>query len=368
MKTTEELLEARTNRVKKAIALEKSDRTPMVLSADAFCAKHMGVTVAEYCSSVKKSHETIMSSIQQLGDIDGISAMFTAPGAFPFAFFAKVKLPGRELPEDVLWQIDEQEIMTVNYYDTILNKGWKAFKDDYLVNRLNVPVDSVLAELKAVPQMIQNVEKAGFMVYTPCFAITVNEHLGGGRSFSKFMMDLFRIPDKVQAVLDVIQEETLEELRQQLRAFKPTVTCLTPARGASQFFSPKLWERFVCRYLKGMTDVIIEEGSAVSLHIDGNWERDLDYFKAFPRGKCIFDTDATTNTYKVKEVLGDRMCIKGDVPASLLTLGTPDDVYNYSTKLIRDMSPGLILSSGCTVPPNAKVENVKAMILAASGK
>ncbi len=74
-----------------------------------------------------------------------------------------------------------------------------------------------------------------------------------------------------------------------------------------------------------------------------------------------------TNIYKIKEVLGDHMCIKGDVAATMMSLGTPDDVYNYCTKIIRDMGPGLILSTGCSAPPDAKVENVKAMVAAAGG-
>jgi uroporphyrinogen-III decarboxylase len=70
----------------------------------------------------------------------------------------------------------------------------------------------------------------------------------------------------------------------------------------------------------------------------------------------------------MKEVLGDHMCINGDVPATMLTLATPDEVFNYSRRLIREIGPtGFILGQGCDIPPNAKLENVKAMIAAASG-
>jgi len=55
----------------------------------------------------------------------------------------------------------------------------------------------------------------------------------------------------------------------------------------------------------------------------------------------------------------------GDVGAAMLSLGTPDEVYNYSKKLIKDMGPGFILSTGCSAPPNAKIENVKALIAVA---
>ena len=180
----------------------------------------------------------------------------------------------------------------------------------------------------------------------------------------KFNHDMYKMPDKVEAVLDVIQKEMLEILRQQIRATESTVVFLSrPAVPATS--TPPALERFVWKYLKEVADVIIEEGAAMDFHIDSNWERDLDFFKAMPKGKCVFQTDGVTNIYKIKEKLGDRMCIMGDVGAVMLTLGTPDEVYNYSSKLIKDIGPGLILSTGCSAPPNAKVENVKAMIAAA---
>ena len=76
--------------------------------------------------------------------------------------------------------------------------------------------------------------------------------------------------------------------------------------------------------------------------------------------------DGESDIFKAKEILGDHMCIMGDVPASMLYLDTPDIVYDYCSKLIRKLGPtGFILQSGCDIPANAKLENVKAMVLAA---
>ncbi|WP_425058984.1 hypothetical protein SCACP_36350 [Sporomusa carbonis] len=368
MKTNQELYQERLTRLKKAIALEQPDRTPLILMMDAFCAHHVGVKMSDFCSSFDMANQTMLKSLIALGDADGINAPFAAASVFPLIFMAHVKLPGRELPDDALWQLDEREVMTTEDYDTILNKGWGPFMRDYLVNRLNYPLDSVLENLANVPKLVKNFEDAGYVVYSPFVTASITEYLGGGRSMPKFMRDLFKMPDKVEAVLDVIQQENLEILRQQMRAVKPLIVFISPARGASEFFSPKLWERFVWKYLKQAVDVIIEEGAVADIHIDSNWERDLNYFTVFPKGKCVFETDGATDIYKVKEVVGDRMCIKGDVPAVKLSLGTPDEVYNYCTRLIKDMGPGFILSSGCSIPPNAKVENVKAMISAVTGK
>ncbi len=365
MKTNQELLAERKERVRKAIALEKPDKTPMILMADAFCAKHMGVKLSDFCRSLKAANQTMLASAKALGDFEGLNAAFHAGGVFPLIFLTHVKLPGVELPDNALWQLDEREMMTVEDYDTILNKGWMPFMVDFLKNRLKFPLEETFAELADTPQLVKNFEDAGYMIYSPLVATAVPELLGGGRSMPKFNHDMYKIPDKVEAVLDVIQKEMLEILRQQIRATKSSVVFMSPARGASEFYAPKLWERFVWKYLKETADVIIEEGAAIDFHIDANWERDLEFFKVMPKGRCVFETDGVTNIYKIKEVLGDRMCIKGDVGATTLALGTPDEVYNYSTKLIKDMGPGFILSCGCSAPPDAKVENVKAMIAAA---
>jgi uroporphyrinogen-III decarboxylase len=367
--TNAELLAEKKARLDKVIALEKPDRTPVIIMADAFCAVHMGVKLSDFCSSLKRQNEVMVSSVKAFGpDVDGMNAPYSAGNLFPMIFGTKVKLPGVELPDNSLWQLDEKEVLTVDDYDTIIDKGWGAFQRQYLIERIGFPFDSIIEQLGDSQQFINNFEEAGYLVYSPVVTATVNEQFGGGRSLPKYMRDLFKIPDKVEAALDVIQAESVAQLRAQIRAFKPQAVFLSPARGASEFFSPKLWERFVWKYLKATADVIIEEGAAADIHIDGQWERDLDYFKAFPKGKCIFESDGVTDIYKIKEALGDCMAIKGDVSAVMTALGTPDEVYAYCTKIIRDIGPGLILSSGCSLPPDAKVENVKAMIAAATGR
>ncbi|HEY3425726.1 MAG TPA: uroporphyrinogen decarboxylase family protein, partial [Negativicutes bacterium] len=302
MKTKQEILNERTVRLKKAIALEKTDRTPVILSADAFCANHMGVKLSDFCSTLKFSNEIMLKSAKALGDFDGISNPIGSAQLFPMIFAANVKMPGKELPDNALWQLDEQEMMTREDYDTILDKGWGSFFGDYLTNRLGISLGPLMEELAQMPQFNKNFEDEGYLVYCSVGSGTVNELLGGGRTLSRFIQDLYKIPDKVEAVLDVIQKETVDNLRQQIRATKPTVVFLSPARGASEFFSQKLWNRFVWKYLKGTVDAIIEEGAAADIHIDGNWTRDLEQFNEFPKGKCIFETDGTIDIYKIKEV------------------------------------------------------------------
>jgi len=368
MKTNQALLAERKERIRKAVAMEKVDRTPVVLLSDGFYCRQMNVKYVDFCKSLQAGNKVMAEGIKLLGDIDGTNFAFCPGLLFPLDVWIKVDLPGKELPEDSPWQLHEQEMLKAEDYDTILKIGFKAFHEEYVTKRLGVDLAAIGEQLGGLGQMISNFEDNGYVVYSKIAFSVVNELLGGGRSFPKFVRDCYKMPDKVQAVLDLAQDEQLKAIHHLVPLTQSEWVFVSPSRGASAMYAPKLWERFVWRYLKQVADAIIAEGAVINFHCDSNWERDLDFFRDFPKGKCVFETDGVTNIYKIKEKLGDKMCIKGDVPAAMLSLGTPDDVYNYSTKLIKDMGDGFILSSGCNVPENAKLENVKAMISAATGK
>jgi uroporphyrinogen-III decarboxylase len=133
--------------------------------------------------------------------------------------------------------------------------------------------------------------------------------------------------------------------------------------------SRPLWERFVWPYLEKLACEVLDSGTIVIFHLDSDWTRDLDMFKTFPAGRCVLSLDSSTDIFKAKEVLGDTMCIMGDVSPVLLSHGTPDEVHAYCRRLIDGLGPtGFILHSGCDIPIDARVENVQAMIAAATGK
>lgn len=136
-------------------------------------------------------------------------------------------------------------------------------------------------------------------------------------------------------------------------------------RAASSMLSPKLWDRFVWPYYLQIVEALIEADIIPIMHFDQDWTRDLVRLQELPAKKCILNLDGMTDIRKFKEIAGDRMAVMGDVPAALFSTGTPDDIQKYVRDLIRDVGPtGLILSSGCDIPVNAKFENVEAFVAA----
>ena len=69
-----------------------------------------------------------------------------------------------------------------------------------------------------------------------------------------------------------------------------------------------------------------------------------------------------------KKALGERCCISGNVPASLIAMGSPKEVKDYCRKLIELCKPGggFILAAGTNSIEGAKLDNLRAMVEAAA--
>jgi hypothetical protein len=363
MASTQELFNERLNRIKRAVALEKQDRVPVVPLGDSFCARHTGMKLSEFCTVPKSSNEAIIKSFTSLGEVDGLQFSVFNANSLSSHWLSKVKIPGRDLTEDELWQVQEQELMKVEDYDTIIKDGFNKFLGDYYMNRL----DNLNAKLQPMreflPQAMQAVADRGIVPFSPAAFTIPYEYFCGGRSMVMFMKDLYRIPDKVKEAMDVALPDIIESVRRFCRAIKPVAVWLGGWRSASEFLSPRLWQRFVWPYYEQIVKAVVEEGVIPVLHFDSNWTRDLGYLRELPKAKCVFSPDGATDIFKAKEILGDHMCIMGDVPAAMFALGTPEEVTVYCKKLMKEIGPeGFILAQGCDIPPNAKPENVKAMI------
>jgi uroporphyrinogen-III decarboxylase len=135
-------------------------------------------------------------------------------------------------------------------------------------------------------------------------------------------------------------------------------------RGSGFYYRLDIFEQFEWPYLQRYVDAFIAEGLTVWFHFDTDWSLNLPYLKQLPKGKCVADLDSTTDIFHAKEILGGHMCISGDVPASLLSLGSPEDVRKYCQRLIDEVGRGggFFLTTGCECPVDAKFENVKMMI------
>ena len=101
------------------------------------------------------------------------------------------------------------------------------------------------------------------------------------------------------------------------------------------------------------------------LFVEGGYNQRLDVISGdpdIPAGSTIWIFDKT-DMLEVKKRWAGWACFGGNVPASLLSTGTAEDVAGYVKKLLKDVAGdgGFILSPG-TVVDHCKPENMHAMI------
>jgi len=182
------------------------------------------------------------------------------------------------------------------------------------------------------------------------------------RGMTGTMTDMFRRPDTLQQACEKILELTLARPMPKPTAQGNMRIFMTNTRGSCDFLSPKQFATFYWPTFKKLVMTLIERGATPCIFFEGNFTDRLEYLLEFPKGKILARLD-TTDIFKAKEILKDHVCIEGNVPSSLLQVGTVQDIKDYCKKLIDVVGKG----GGYIMSPRSstdevKPENLKAMI------
>lgn len=362
------LYNERLGRTLAAVALEPVDRVPFSYLGNAVNAQFTGTNLAEYCQNMEANCTTNLKGIEMVGEVDSVQAMIFLPNVLSMVWLTEVMIPGRDLPSNELWQMHERELVTHADYDEILEGGFEPWYMKILAERLGNPLSYAPQYFGYMGEAARRFAEAGLPSINGGSFYSPFEMFCGGRSLMSFFTeDLMGMPDKVEAVFERTHEYNMKFFESQMKnpMGKPLGVWVGGWRGTPEMLSPEMFERFSWKYMREIIELTIDNGVIPVLHLDSDWGRGLEYFKELPKGKCIMALDGRTDIFKAKEVLGDHMCIMGDVPSRMLAFAKPEEITAYCKKLIREIGPrGFILSSGCDVPYNARLENVQAMAAA----
>ena len=182
------------------------------------------------------------------------------------------------------------------------------------------------------------------------------------RGMTGIMYDMFRQPDKLLELIDFVLKETLEKTplipdeNGDIRIF------MTNTRGSDDFMSKKQFDRFYWPSFKKLVDGLCAKGATPGIFFEGCFDSRVEYLLDLPKGKFTARFDAS-DIFRAKEILKGHCCIEGNVPSSLLQVGSQDDVIAYCKKLIDicGKDGGYILSPRSSID-EVKPENLKAMI------
>lgn len=336
-----------------------------------YAAVGAGVTQKDLFSSNEAWLNAMVKTYEHLGiDPDVVFPM--GPADVTFIEQMKVKIPGRELGDNEMFQFIEQEIMTPDDYQTIIDHGFMAWQMPFVASIQSPPIP-------ADEHMFENVGKrfmqagmnagmnTGFWAQrgVPTFfqggTAPAFDTFSMSRGMQNFFYDVFDEPELVKAACDAATPAIIGTALQNARP--GSKIAIFAMRSSATFISPDMFEEFVWPNLKQMIEAFHAHQVTSVVHADANWLPMLPYFREVPKGSCIIELDGDTDIVKAKEILNGYQCIRGDLPPAILAFEDAQATQKYCDKLIDlAMDGGFIIGNGCEIPLNSKEENLKTFL------
>ncbi len=369
-------------RLQAVINLRVPDRVPACPFIYYFAAFHAGITVHELWSEPKKYRQAMDKCYRDLGPWDVYYPVNPLrPEMYTFIMPMKAKWPGIDLPPDSICQLLEEEIMKVEDYEWIGELARKIPKLTYIpffmrmISRAWEDVgEDVRGYVSMLSSMVWNfanwyydfeqMKKRGTTTLYSFLPEAAFDTFSLARGFLDFARDLKKRPQEIAKAADDLTEGYLFVCRLMCAIMGYKRVEIFVHRSSSDFISPETFRRLSFPSLKALVEKLVAVGINPILHCDGNWDLNLETLRELPAGNCVIQFDGPTDIFLAKQVIGDRVCIMGDVHADMLALGSPSEVDEYCHRLIEEVGKGggYIMGAGCEIPPNARAENVKAML------
>jgi uroporphyrinogen-III decarboxylase len=401
-KTPEELFKERERRIDDAIQLKVPDRVPISAFGSFFSAKYYGFTCKEVMYDRDKAEQATLRFLHEFQPDTGENPfMFTLIGEqLESIGYNRLAWPGHGLDDMSPYQYLEREMMAAAEYDEylfdptdfVIRKVWPrifdvlkpfenlpplqtvtdymsvstfvAFAEPAIKKALEAIVNTgrIVRETFGAAMMFnQKLVELGFPILMGSAALVPFDYISDIlRGTKGAMVDMRRIPDKLLAMIEKVYPMMMRMGLMAKWAGKKGVF-IPLHKGLDGFMSTDQFKTFYWPWLKKMIETFIAEGLIPMVLWEGHCDTRLELIGDIPKGKALYMFEGT-NLFKAKEVLGDRVCLQGNVPLSLLVGGSPEDVKDYCRKLIDVVGKGGgFIMAPSTALDDAKPENVKAM-------
>ena len=397
----------RMKRVMDAVELRQPDRTPSVFFSTFWTARYGGITYRQAMYDYDKMAELTKRAVLELQpDLYAMPHQLSLLGPImDLLGYKQLQWPGHGTDENTSYQYLDHEYMKPEEYDDYLLDPTGFFLSKYLP-RVGEAFEG-LAELPMIPAlyyirlmvgirpfanpnvinsfariqktaeeanrlMLHSVEffkemaALGFPIAHGAGSITPFDFFGDYLRGSKgVMLDMFRRKDKLLAAMERALHFILKQAIAGAKATPSKFVFIPLHWGLDGFMSLDQFKTFYWPFLRRLMVGLIDADLIPVPLWEGNCASRLETIADIPRGKAIYWFERT-DLVKAKEVLGDTVCLRGNVPTSMMCTGTPEQVDAYCRNLIEKVGKGggLILDAGCGIPDESRVENVRAMFQA----
>jgi hypothetical protein len=188
---------------------------------------------------------------------------------------------------------------------------------------------------------------------------TIGDTLRGTRGIS---VDMYRRPEKLLQALEAMTPIMVRMGASAAKANGNPLVFIPLHKGADGFLSDEQFKTFYWPFFKKLLLGLIQEGCVPFPWAEGGYNSRLEVIRDVPRGRTVWGFD-TTDMARAKEVLGDVACIGGNMPLSILTVGSARQVKDEVRRLINTCARGggYIMMNGAVLD-DVSPANVRAMI------
>ena len=403
-----QMYDLRERRIKQAIALEVSDRVPVVFTTGFWHARYCGRTVREVMYDHQLNAECFRRAIVDLKP-DGASPILTSLGPmFDVLGYRPMLWPGHGAPDNVSFQYIDTEVMKADEYDAFIEDPTHYYLTRYLprISEVFAPlaklpqlpavqnlrlfpalrvfadpeIQSVLAKLPEIGAESQRLVDAQIALVKELAELGFPNMVGAGcpcpydyfadylRGSKGIMLDMYRRKDKLLEAMELITPILTRNAIAAGKAGRSNIIFIALHWGLDGFMSVDQFKTFYWPFLRRQIIAHIEAGLVPCVFWEGDCTSRLEIIGDIPKGKAIYWFERT-DIVRAKQVLGDVVCLRGGVPASLLTIGSPEEVRECCRRVIKacGSNGGFILDGGGGggIPDEAPIENVRAMFTAA---
>jgi uroporphyrinogen-III decarboxylase len=173
--------------------------------------------------------------------------------------------------------------------------------------------------------------------------------------------DLYRQPDNVLAACDRYLEISLPNAIKACDSAGGAFCTFPLHKGADGFMSQEQFEKFYWPTLRALMEGLNEEGIIPVLFAEGGYNSRLETIADYPRGRAVWYFDKS-DMRLVKDILGDVATIEGNIPTSLMSTGSPDQLRAYCEELLEIYDDGGFILTNGAMADKTTDEHVRTII------
>lgn len=331
-------------RVSAAIRGQQPDRVPVVPQITYTTAQLTGVGLVEALHSPEKTAEALLAGWRELG-YDAIYVGWESS----FNLLAEAMGCTMRFPEGDVPQVMDRIV-----------KG----PDD--LHKLTVPDPYVDGRLEIHMKTVEIVKReVGDQV--PLFSYVPGPFTLAGQlcDVDKLLKSTLKDPEFILALTEITTAAAVRYAKANVEAGIDVVVVSDPT-ASPNLISPRSFKQFAAPGIEAVFAAAAEAGAVLSLHVCGQTTPILELM--CDTGAQILEVDHPVDLAAAKAQIGDRVCLQGNInPADPIFAGSSEAVDAAAHQCIDDAAGGggFILSSGCEIPPEAPIENIRALVEAA---